>query len=652
MTAEYACSNFLPGRALIHLYMLVAIRLFILAGSLLFIIDTLVPATASGNSQRSQSHVEKLAAHPLWLKLLHFNTPKNRSDISSTDFFLSSNGQQNPQDEMLATIQAYSEPWLDDTNAHPRCRFPARFLWLSQHIPLPDYTERPPQCTRLEKWASFDPQQSISLLLVSGYLGNPASTFGHSLLKFNTASSAEKLDLLNASINFGARVPPGEFPLVYVFKGIFGGYRAGFSDKYFYAQDIVYSRTEFRDMWEYELVLPEFERTLLMFHIWEVVGKEFTYFFLKENCAYRLAELLELVLPEPLLDNPKLWYIPAETFHRLREVDRERRQKGEPGLILSSRFIPSSQRELYHQFARLHSAERHAVTTIIQEGPASIPEQLALFPQERQLEVLDTVLAYHKYKIIADQPSPDREQLAVKDQVLLAQLRLPPQTEAMPDVPAVRSPADGNRPMLLSVGAGYESGGEDTHFTVRWAPFSQESIGRNSLEGDELVMLDTTIGIDGNRPALFVDTFDLIRLRKLKTTFMAFGDENPWSWQLRIGMLRTREDDASRYDGMFRFGTGRAWAFANSVSAYALVDASAHTLAPYARLRPHAGMTLGNDAVKSWWYAGVESNDYAGNFTAVWGGHIQYALADQLALLLAVSQENTTKISFELRSYW
>jgi hypothetical protein len=533
----------------------IAMRILAAFFFLFFTMTCGITVKTFGKGTLTQAQIEELATHPAWLKLLHFKTKKNKSEIQSDDFFLSPNGREDPEAELRATFEAYFAPWPEDTNTHPRCRFPARFFWLSHHIPFPDYALLTRQCTRLEKWALFDKQQSISLLLVSGYFGNPASTFGHSLLKLNTNSSDEPIDLLNLSINFGAQVPENELIFRYIIKGLVGGYQASFSDKYFYAQDLVYSRTEFRDMWEYELILPDFERTLLLLHIWEVIGKEFTYYFLEKNCAFRLAELLELVIPEPLLDNTKFWYIPVETFHRLLEIDTERRKEGRTGLIRSVRFIPSSQRQLYYQFDRLNSEEKKAVEAIIKEGPSAIAEQIALFEQERQLEILDTVLAYHQYKIMAEQPSPGRERLFIKDQVLLALLRLPPQMEPVPKVPDLTSPANGNRPMLMSMGVGHDLKDKETHIKLRWAPFSQETIGHNSLEGDELVVLDTTVGINENAPSVFLDNIDVIRIRNIKTTSMSIDDENPWSWQLHIRTTRTEQN---KYDGIFSFGTGRA----------------------------------------------------------------------------------------------
>ena len=183
---------------------------------------------------------------------MHYGRDGKSSDVITTNFFLSPHGRLDPQAELSATIKAYFLPWGEDANQHARCRFPARYFWLAKQITLPDYRLHEPRCQRLAQWALFDRVQSISVLQVSGYFGNPASMFGHALIKFNTNSPDDKEGFFDLSLNFGALVPENEATLVYVVRGLFGGYKAGFSDKYFYTQDLVYSRTEFRDIWEYE----------------------------------------------------------------------------------------------------------------------------------------------------------------------------------------------------------------------------------------------------------------------------------------------------------------------------------------------------------------------------------------------------------------
>ncbi|WP_417911673.1 DUF4105 domain-containing protein, partial [Candidatus Electronema sp. TJ] len=482
----------------------------------------------------SPVRIAQLARHPVWLKLLHFDRSGRQSEVLSPDFFLAPDGRDNPEAELRATIAAYAAPWPENGDSDARCRFPARYFWLSQQAQLPDYSLRNPQCSNFSRWSLPDKVRSLSLFLVSGYLGNPASVFGHSLLKLNTGAADDQAGLFDLTVNYGALVPKDEPVALYILRGLGGGYQAGFSDRYFYTQDLVYSRTEFRDIWDYELLLTDAQRTLLVLHLWEVLGKKFAYYFLDQNCAYRLAELLELVIDEPLLERAAFWYAPVETFHRLEDLDRQRKAAGQPGLIKTVRFIPSAQRRMRHQFSLLRPAERTAAQAVIQQGPDALRGSLAGLEPERQAEVADALLAYANYRLTAEQPAPSAASKAMKDRLLPARFLLPPSSAPLAEPPVLPSPAAGSKPMLTSLGPAYAAW-QKAHLRLRWSPFIQESLGRNSLDGDELAVLDTAVGLGGKEDTLFLDQFDLIRIRKIKTSFGEAADESPWSWQLRGG---------------------------------------------------------------------------------------------------------------------
>jgi len=411
-----------------------------------------------------------LSEHPTWLQLLHYEPGGAQSVILTDDFFLSPEGRINPKAELVATLRGYFSPWSENGDEHPRCRFPARYFWLSQHLPLPDYNLRDPRCRGLEKWSLLDRVKSVSLLLVSGYFGNPASTFGHALLKLNTDSEDDRQGLFDLTLNYGALVPEHENALRYIARGLFGGYRAGFSDRYFYTQDLVYSRTEFRDIWDYRLNLSDEQRTLLILHIWEIVGKKFDYFFLKKNCVYRLAELVDLVLDEDLLRNSHPWYVPEDLFHSLKAIDQARRQRGGPHLIESVRYIPSSQRKLYHQLQWLSPQERETLNAIVQTGADTLSSHLEKLAPDQQISVLDGLLAYQQYRLIAERNDPKRADQEMKDRILRARLKMPPRPVDEPEIPELRSPADGSRPMELGIGVARQFNGT----------FSSGCMGRHS----------------------------------------------------------------------------------------------------------------------------------------------------------------------------
>jgi hypothetical protein len=591
-----------------------------------------------------------LAHHPTWLQLLHYERGSKRSTVLTDNFFLSPEGKTNPHAELLATIKAYFAPWGENVNEHARCRFPARYFWLSQQLSLPGYNLRDPKCQKLEKWALFDTVKSVSLFLVSGYFGNPASTFGHALIKFNTESPDDH-GLFDLTLNYGAMVPKNENVLRYVVQGLFGGYEAGFSDKYFYTQDLVYSRTEFRDIWDYRLALSDDQRTLLILHIWEIVGQKFNYYFLEKNCAYRLAELADLAIEEDILTHSHPWYIPEEMFHRLNDIDRARRESGGTPLIESVHYIPSSQRELHHRLKLLSPYELEVFNAILLEGINSLSIHLEKLTVDQKILVLDSLLAYQQYRLIAEGADSSHERRKAKDQILLARLRLPAHPVPPLEIRDLPSPADGTRSMEVGAGIAVESN-KESFLRLHWSPFKKELVGQNSLEGDELVVLDLTAGIfrDGSR--VFADRFDLIRILNLNTLSVKIGDENQWSWRLRVGMDRIEGNEGDEYDGIVSFGAGRAWKWNEPITGYGMVDLAAHTIDPYIRLRPHLGLKFDLGVIQTWLYFGMESVNYRAKFSEVWGGKMQCRLNERSAVHIEYSNENATLLSAGINWYF
>ena len=55
---------------------------------------------------------------------------------------------------------------------------------------------------------------------------------------------------------------------------------------------------ESRDIWEYKLDLSQGQIDEFVRHIWELDKIRFDYFFVDENCSYRLLTILDAVNPE------------------------------------------------------------------------------------------------------------------------------------------------------------------------------------------------------------------------------------------------------------------------------------------------------------------------------------------------------------------
>lgn len=404
----------------------------------------------------------------------------------------------------------------------------------------------------------------------------------------------------------------------------------------------------FPDMWDYRLALTDYKRTLLILHIWEIVGNKFAYYFLDKNCIYRLGELLELVIEEDLLDNGRFWYLPVELFYRLKDIDKARRKSVGKNLIQSVRFIPSSQRILYHQLKLLTPDELKTFNAIIRDGCKC---HLAKFTTDRQILILDALLAYQQYRLIAEEPHPSNESREFKRQILLARLQLPTKSRISPEIQELPSPAEGSRPMAFGVSIASKTKGEP-FFLLNWSPFKEEMVGKNSLEGDELVVFDLTVGLFEDEHKVFVDQFDLIRILNLNTMPVSIAGESQRSWQLRLGTKRIERKGKYRYDGVADYGIGYARQWNKNIIGFGMVDVVAHTISPFIRLRPHLDLKFDWGEMRTRLYFGAESVNYNVELRDVWGGKIQYQLNDRYAVHAEFSNENSKRVSLGVTSYW
>ncbi len=341
---------------------------------------------------------KKLANSKEWKDLLRyerslFGLGREGSAISDKDFFLSPSGRHNPLAELVATVAAM-EGFFENTNPniHALCRFPARYRWLRENIQLKNLDEKLKQCSEYQRWNAQGQIESISIYFATGYFGNPASFFGHPLLKFNRKD--DKLEFMDASLNYGAMTPGGENPILYVLKGLFGGYTASFTRHDFFYHNHNYSEIEMRDLWEYRLNLDKREVQLIIDITWELLGKNHPYYFLVDNCAFRMTELLENVFKKPLLFKNRLYAIPIDLFDNLA---KGKRIDGQP-MVSSIRIIPSRYTRLSRMYLSLEGRERDVVKSIIEDGSHIKSSAFKESSSNSQAKITETLISYYIFQ--------------------------------------------------------------------------------------------------------------------------------------------------------------------------------------------------------------------------------------------------------------
>lgn len=593
-----------------------------------------------------------LAENRQWRRLLHMRAGATRSNVISQDFFLASVEDWNPHAELYATLRAWFEPPGDDPDAHPRCRFPGRYTWLRQHLALPAAHAETVRCPKLERWARLDELRSISVIMVSGYFGNPASSFGHLLMKLNHGDESAGSRLLDLGINYGAAVPEGEWMVAYILRGLFGGYHAGFSDRSYYTQDQTYSRVEFRDMWEYELDLDPYQEELLLFHLWESLGHRFSYYFLRENCALRLAELLEIATGNDFGTDPKLWYAPVTFFHRLEDADRE----ANGSLVRSVRFIPSSQRVLYHEFSRLDAELSLVFNRIIGEETMLTEALVDIADERHRIALLDVLLAYYQYRLApypADDDGPDFRALdARKNEILVLRLGLPPSSAAeTEEIIPLRAPAKGSKPSKGGLGLARNSA-FGTYLKGEFSSFHYDSIGNNNLAGSALVVMDVSLGY-ADSEGLFIDHVDFVRARKLNVNTVRIEGESTWSWDVATGIKRDQLDCTSCQELFASAALGRAVELGSNWIAHGTLQARLDSKGDHFNLRPEIGLRHSHgERMASRFVVGLEQGLKDGGSQSHLEFETRWSVATNLEIRVSARRQQVNEVALGLFQYW
>lgn len=228
----------------------------------------------------------------VWLALLHADA-SGQSRVDDPTFFLASN--DDPKAELTANLRE-----LISSPTNYVCRFPARAHWLfstrseGTHNPPPDFPTTFPTCPELETALNKLKPDTAVVMFASEYLGNPSSAFGHTFLVFQRAGRSR---LLSQAVNYAARVDTRSAGNAW--KGLTGQLPGQYQILPTFEKVKEYNDLAQRDIWEYELDLDPAEVRQLFRHVWELEGIRSDYWFLDENCAFNLLQLLDVARPAP-----------------------------------------------------------------------------------------------------------------------------------------------------------------------------------------------------------------------------------------------------------------------------------------------------------------------------------------------------------------
>lgn len=500
-------------------------------------LSTATQATSASNDEATR--YADLAQDATWRRLLHYESGvfgHVQSAIHSPEFFLAPNGMTDPVAELDATVHALHQPVVrGQEDKHAACRFPARRQWLEAHIAdLHDARDGLPKdlrCPAFEEWGHQQVTGSISLMFANGYLGNPASYYGHLFLKFNSEKSSQSY-LLDKTENFGALDVKGDNPVQYIVKALVGGYDGGFSQIDFFYHDATYTEHEFRDLWEYRLELAPAEIRFLTAHAWEIHRKRYTYFFFHDNCAFRVAELLELLAGVQAVPRGAPWVIPQAVVKLVAAQTRN----GKP-LVKERRLHPSRQSRLYQRYETLSGAQQAFVHSIAKQEIGLGDPAFKAQPETDQARMVDTLLDY--YQFTSGSMDSGGEKHLPKEYVtaLNARFALPPAYADPLVAPsgARDAPDAGHAPGWVQIGLGSQEGLGAVQ-TIRIRPAYYDDLDSDAAQPpwSGLSMGDLTL--ERQSDWVQVKRLDFVAINSNRPSVTGLPGDGGTGWTARVGL--------------------------------------------------------------------------------------------------------------------
>jgi len=531
------------------------------------------PATADNYEQQllEQAEKQKLWINPNWLALGLYrdgllNSKNYTSIVDDPRFFLSTDGQTNPEAELKATIKALFNPGKEQTKGLTRgCMFQGRYLWLKKELQINEELIPSISCPEFDKWYSTLDPESISLIFPEAYLNNPASMFGHTLLRINAKGQNEKTRLLAYSASYGAidTDPPG---FIYAMKGLFGFYSGVFAVSPYYETVRKYSDLEHRDIWEYELNLKPYEIEMLVKHLWELRGIRSDYYYFTENCAILLLSLLDTARPSLKLQDEfdGLWAIPSETVREI--TSRE-------GLVKETTFRPSSTTKIKWMLSNLSKKNALTAKDISKNG---LNKQLDFKTQQQEThtdqtkaKILETAFELLSYKKKEFEMLPEQRGRALS----LLQARSALETKSkFPEIPTPKiRPDQGHLSGKLAVSGGFLD--NRSFYEIRLRPAYHDTLDTQGgyRLGSQLIVFDV-FARHSESEGFNLEQFSLLDLASFTARDEFF---KPTSWRFKTGLSRVRPKEEKDFlAGETRLGVGHTYALGETSYLYALGEAA------------------------------------------------------------------------------
>ena len=512
---------------------------FILFGTMwlrfLFLIGLFVSFSASANDWDDVA----------WLKLLHYEKSGGSfvSLVENDEFFISENGRYDHHLEFEKTVEQFNK--LDDVK---KCEFPARFVYLKNKGLVSGSLDA---CDEYQKFLDDVQPKSVTMLFTNAYMSNPSSLFGHTLFRIDTKRKGTQL--LAHGANFGADAGD-EDGVLYVLKGLWGGYYGTFGIRPYYDVINLYNNIENRDIWEYELNFSDDELELFVAHVWEMRNAKIRYYFATKNCSYVLLLMLEAIKPElDLSDGFGFYVAPLDT---LKKVD------GVSGFIKSVNYRPSRQSKLNYRAEQMNKNQYEAFIDIIKQDKVD----LSKLSDDEKSDVLETAYQYVQYRYV-DGDLELKEYRRKSFKLLQERSKIANNKLFFEELKEGENPILAHEAGQISLGIGVRNGEpfQEIGFKPLYNTLMDNSFGL--LKGAEINFLDTKVRHYDRDDKYVLNELNLIGIRSLSKANEMFS---PFSYDINVGYKElfdaTKDDESGAF--VLDLGIGQSYSVTKNMMLY------------------------------------------------------------------------------------
>ncbi len=490
-----------------------------------------------------------------WLNLLHYSKDSDAyiSKVNDEQFFYAMDGKENPEAELIETLKnLFSQ--TEDNNQQTQCRFVARVAWLSNQLDIDKKSLPIVDCHEYLQWYNEIRADSVTMIFPAYHLNSPSSMFGHTLLRLDNKEKADS-KWLSYAVNFGANIDSDDNSMLYAFRGLAGGYPGLFITEPYFKKIQEYNRIEHRDIWEYELNLTPVETEKLVKHLWELKDVNFDYYFLDENCSYRLLELIEVARPGiELTDEFILTAIPVDTVRAMENAQ----------LIEAVSYRPAQATEIQYILELLPDNQQQLVIDLSEDINVSNTDEFTQLSDLKQKKIVDLAYKYLRYQNTKTVRDPA---IAKQSYKLLQKLSTySADIDVSTTIPAPFPPEKAHKSKRVTIGLGERLNNKYADLGFKMAFHDLEDNKDGFLQGAQINVINLNIRAEENvglrlYQLTFIDVFSITP----RTEFF-----KPLSWRVYSGFERQLTFNKDQLTYHVTGGAGSTWEIIKNHQYYAL----------------------------------------------------------------------------------